>query len=561
MGRRVVAHLHEAASERLINVFAVLREDAIVRLIRYDRLLILYGNKLCRKYKKQHDGDMIRANLRMLGRLLSALKEINKNIIEFATIYDPKYYDDVISAINIVSLFNEKTNTYTHPSTAYSLGSLVKQIGNLLITDCIKRHDAIQKANTEDFLKLAFDDIGVSVNKTVVESQTQQKRRKKTELPSVQDIKKLLAYVDKKRKSAYQILETKFTYDAWLDLAQTTLTSVQVFNRRRAGEIERVFIEDFESFEGINEDHLEKLSADSQVLARKYVRFVIRGKLNRTVPVLLSSDLLACIQMMLKYRNKAEVPSENRYVFGIPGFEKNRYKYLRACYLLRKFAQESGADFPAKLTGTKLRKHIATNCINLNLSENEVNDVANFMGHADKIHREHYRQPIVSREILRMSKVLELAQGCVEDAEECTDDEEEDSDNNLLDDHRKIQKEINTKQQPIQTYDASCEIDDISNNLDADSLSEVENNLAAKYKRKATSKTSPYGAVKSKPRWTQEENEVAHKLFGKHILSATYPSLRTIRNLCTNYPSLAKRSPSVIKTWISNKIKKNKLEQ
>lgn len=71
--------------------------------------------------------------------------------------------------------------------------------------------------------------------------------------------------------------------------------------------------------------------------------------------------------------------------------KKKRYKYLRAYNLLRKFANESGVNFPATLTGTKLRKHIATNCINLNLSENEISDIANFMGHAEKIHREHYR--------------------------------------------------------------------------------------------------------------------------------------------------------------------------
>lgn len=92
----------------------------------------------------------------------------------------------------------------------------------------------------------------------------------------------------------------------------------------RAGEIERIFIEDFENFQAIHKTELKKLSKDSQAVAKRYVRFVIRGKLNRTVPVLLPQDLLLCIQTIIKNRTQANVPSENRYVFGIPGYEKKK---------------------------------------------------------------------------------------------------------------------------------------------------------------------------------------------------------------------------------------------
>lgn len=54
------------------------------------------------------------------------------------------------------------------------------------------------------------------------------------------------------------------------------------------------------------------------------------------------------------------------------------------------------------------------------------------MGHADKIHREHYRQTIVSREILRMSKVLELAQlGDDDDNDDESDESDESEDDNI----------------------------------------------------------------------------------------------------------------------------------
>lgn len=92
---------------------------------------------------------------------------------------------------------------------------------------------------------------------------------------------------------------------------------------------------------------------------------------------------------------------------------------------MRKFAKKCGAAKPDTLKGTLLRKHIATMCITFNLSENEVSDLANFLGHADRIHREHYRQPIITREILQMSKLLEAVQGNQDDSGDDLDNDVE----------------------------------------------------------------------------------------------------------------------------------------
>ena len=80
----------------------------------------------------------------------------------------------------------------------------------------------------------------------------QNKRRKKVVLPSKSDIIKLHDFLRDKRQTAYNFLKEEFSYEAWLTLAKAALTSVQVFNRRRAGEIERTFIEDYKAYEGIN---------------------------------------------------------------------------------------------------------------------------------------------------------------------------------------------------------------------------------------------------------------------------------------------------------------------
>lgn len=77
-----------------------------------------------------------------------------------------------------------------------------------------------------------------------------------------------------------------------------------------------------------------------------------------------------------------------------------------------------------------MRKHIATCCISLNLSEDQVTDLANFMGHDKNIHKSHYRQPIPELEIICITQFLEAAQGGVDEKNEQENEEEENLNNN-----------------------------------------------------------------------------------------------------------------------------------
>ncbi|KAG5890673.1 hypothetical protein JTB14_011639 [Gonioctena quinquepunctata] len=78
---------------------------------------------------------------------------------------------------------------------------------------------------------------------------------------------------------------------------------------------------------------------------------------------------------------------------------------------MRKYSGESGIPHPEHLRGTQLRQHIATQSAMMDLREHEVDDLANFMGHAEKIHREHYQIPVVTRDIGRISQLLEMGVG------------------------------------------------------------------------------------------------------------------------------------------------------
>ncbi|XP_059221313.1 uncharacterized protein LOC131995969 [Stomoxys calcitrans] len=159
-------------------------------------------------------------------------------------------------------------------------------------------------------------------------------------------------------------------------------------------------------------DLLKTISKEALRHTKKYVRIELRGKLSRTVPILLDSLCVEALDTILKLRSKAGVnESENKYVFSNPSASKTSKKYFRACALLKNYAEQCGADVPESLRGTKLRKHIATYMSVINAEDASVDKLANFMGHHKDVHKTHYRQQVPAAEIYCVSKILMAAMG------------------------------------------------------------------------------------------------------------------------------------------------------
>ena len=125
------------------------------------------------------------------------------------------------------------------------------------------------------------------------------------------------------------------------------------------------------------------------------------------MPVLVPSPILDALHLNLKHRSDAKVLAQNLHVFDL----YSRTIDLLACNLMRKFSERCGTEKPQTLRGTELRKQMATKCITLNLSENQVSDLTNFMRHHEKIHKEIYRQPVIQNDIIKISQLLKIAQG------------------------------------------------------------------------------------------------------------------------------------------------------
>lgn len=73
---------------------------------------------------------------------------------------------------------------------------------------------------------------------------------------------------------------------------------------------------------------------------------------------------------------------------------------------LRIYADECGAQNPELLRSTQLRKHAATLSQALNLKNHELDQVADFLGHDIRVHREYYRLPEATTQVAKISKLL-----------------------------------------------------------------------------------------------------------------------------------------------------------
>ncbi|KAJ8933113.1 hypothetical protein NQ314_014208 [Rhamnusium bicolor] len=146
-------------------------------------------------------------------------------------------------------------------------------------------------------------------------------------------------------------------------------------------------LQSYESVVNSNkEDCLNILTDAEKELTKHFKRVITVGKGSKPVSILFPKRVQEFVDMMLLVRKTTTVvPKENPFLFALAG------SWIDGSSTLRKYAVSCGAQNPATLTSSRLRKQIATVLQILNLTEIEMEQVATFMGHTKKTHEEFYR--------------------------------------------------------------------------------------------------------------------------------------------------------------------------
>ncbi|KAH0563790.1 hypothetical protein KQX54_006463 [Cotesia glomerata] len=384
MSRRKVCYIHERANELLwTTIFPVLNDNNVK-----DEILIVYGNFLCDKYPHIRHHDMIRSDLRYLGKHKITIMDLNPEIKEYSSIFHPKYVDIAMKALKIIAKWNKKTQMFDTPAVATKMTTLVRKVASRFQSECIKKELKDRKVEVQEFIDLWKDEVQQLVNRKAIEDQAVKKSQK----------------------------------------------------QKRAGDTEQLSIDQFVNQDAvgrnINNDLFSQLSKPAQEIAKKFVRISNRGKLGKPVSMLVHSYILEYVELMKKYRLLAGVKKSNNYLFGRPTKNALQKPYFRACPLMLKFSAACGAKVPSSLRGTSLRKQIATYTAMIGIEDTDVERLASFMGHHKDIYKNYYQMPTPLAEMTKVAHLLEVAIG--DDKDECVNDSssDEDFDGNSDDDSK-----------------------------------------------------------------------------------------------------------------------------
>ncbi|XP_062599195.1 uncharacterized protein LOC134260661 [Saccostrea cucullata] len=523
------------------NIFIKMRDDAVKLEIQNDPLVLQFAERLYEKNGANlHQHQYISQRLRELGRLLMQFKEDHTEITSLKSALNPANWDKLILAIKTLAGHDEKDNSYQTPSLPLKLGHSLSKCAKILKSNAIIEENEADRKIADNFLILYQSDWEERISSQALATLHNEKFNKPMYVPLAEDVVLLNKYLSTAAMTLKERLDDKIEEAVYSELAEVCLAQVILFNRKRSGEAQRLTLTQYN--EGltnkpyVNNDIEKSLTKFESELCKSHTRIEIRGKKGAKVPILLTNSLKETMEALLKARKALKIDSD--YLFIKP---KNSNP-IRGSDCLRKFSLKCGAKCPNLLTSTRLRKHLATICQILELSESNQDMLAKFMGHDIRIHREFYRLPDSTLELAKVAKVLHLintggiAKYKNKDFDEIEFDytaeveiQEDEVDENKSDDN---------------------EIEDEESDED---VYEFPDPCKSIKKRKVTQKkgTSRNGG---RHHWSKDEKNAIERQFSEYFKSGHTPGRLACLNAIAKEPILSKHDWSKIKHTDRNMI-------
>ncbi|MBM3937987.1 MAG: hypothetical protein FJ333_04940 [Sphingomonadales bacterium] len=400
--KEVLASLTSKTPE-IAKLLSKMKNRDVASTIQQDWLLSKYGEGLIHKFSMRSNMDNhIREKLSEMAKLFLQLNQKYQDS-DFASFFKPEFFDDIISAVHEIT---GKGKALKNPSLALKMGHGLKKCSAIVIGQSLRKRDEVSKVATQDFLQLMNNEWTEKVSKQALETLHTQKFNKPLTLPLTGDIVNLVTKIRKEMQSL--VKKEDLDEKEFRRLAELTLARIILFNKRRVGEASQISIEAFESAKksnATNQDNQELLGSLSDIekkLAQSLLLIELRGKKGKKVPLLLSRDAQQATEVLMKNRQKKYIDQSNQFLFPVP----RCLSAIQPHRCLRKFTEEFGCQRPELITGTNLRKYLATTVQVMNLAENEIDWLARHLGHDVRVHRDFYRQHESTVELAKISKLL-----------------------------------------------------------------------------------------------------------------------------------------------------------
>ncbi|XP_073701194.1 uncharacterized protein [Garra rufa] len=394
-----------ASSDGCQKIINTMRQDDVSFHIRNDSLICKYGESLYGKHGRVRSRHQyIAQRMRELGRFMLVAKEMDNTVRGLEDLCAPARFQFVVNVAKRLTQFSPGKNEYGKPSTAVKIGFCLKGAVEVLIGQALMNEDDLSEKKAKKFFELLEKNWRNSVSITAHQTIQEKRWNKEDDIPLTKNVIALRDHLRMVEDEARAKITHQMNLRAYKALNETVLAQVIIFNKRREGEASCLTLDTYKkaSTNAINEDIYSTLSPLEKELSKILTRIEIRGKRGKKVPVFLTERMKESINLLVQRREEAGVPAENPYLFARPGAMTN----IRGCDCLRKYAKESKTENPELLRSTKLRKQVATLCQLLDLTEQELEQVARFMGHDIRVHCDFYRQTDKTFQIAKISKLL-----------------------------------------------------------------------------------------------------------------------------------------------------------
>ncbi|KAI4461702.1 hypothetical protein MML48_5g00002968 [Holotrichia oblita] len=233
-------------------VFAIMRADNISAIAKSDPLICLYGETLLAKHKRQQIANVVSNKIREMARMLIVLKTMNEDIVGLFDVLKPEMFRALISAIKVISGYDESQKSFRSPSLALHMGTNLKIVCDVAFKIVIEKRELPnikwdnrdeKKSEIKDLKKLIeghwCSEVSSLAQKTLKERQWE----KPVELPLTSDILTFQTYINDLAENAYKKLNNE--HNEYKDirinykiLTECVLAHTVMFNRKRIGDVQ-----------------------------------------------------------------------------------------------------------------------------------------------------------------------------------------------------------------------------------------------------------------------------------------------------------------------------------
>lgn len=381
-------------------VFSIMRPDEISYTAKSDPLICLYGESYLNKHKRKQMNIVASNRMREMARLKISLMKASL-LTSLIDALKPSNYELIVVAAKVVCGYDPNQKTYKASSLALHFGTNLKFLCDvakkailtenpLFSYDQQERKERVKLINqTKDMIASHWcNDVSSLANKVLNEY----KVRKPKILPVTEDVKTLNEFIKNKAQVAYENLEKNNNLtEQYKVLIECVLVLVLIFNRKRVGEVQFLDIISYKSnaFHISQKELMNALTDFERAMSSAFKRVIVFGKGSKPVPILFTKLMQKYINLILKIREETDiVPKSNPYLFANPGCVD---RWISGPSIIRKYAHMCGAKNPETLTSSRFRKQIATILQIMNFEADEMEQIATFMGHTEKTHKEFYR--------------------------------------------------------------------------------------------------------------------------------------------------------------------------